>query len=180
MKLIDKDKVVAEVERRLDKLYNLLPDASKVENSNITRTDACNTGKYIALESFRKFIDTLETKEVDLEEEIKVHIDECLDVKFPTTNIELIKKDVEYTARKFFELGLSAQTSTVWHYVSEEIPTKFGNPIIVASLNKNKEDGIWLYDLIQSWEGEWNPRVNWENPVKWAYMDDLLKQKKEE
>lgn len=91
------------------------------------------------------------------------------------TDIELIKKDVEYTARKFFELGLSAQTSTAWHCVSEEIPTKFGEPIIVVSLNNNEEDGIWLYDLIQSWDGEWSPRVNWENPVKWAYVDDLLK-----
>ena len=32
MKLIDKERVVAEIEKRLDKLYNLLPDASKVEN----------------------------------------------------------------------------------------------------------------------------------------------------
>ena len=28
---------------------------------------------------------------------------------FPTTNIELIKKDVVYTAKKFFELGLKAK-----------------------------------------------------------------------
>jgi hypothetical protein len=41
-----------------------------------------------------------------LEKEIQDHLRECLDVKFPTTNIEIIKKDVEYTSRKFFELGL--------------------------------------------------------------------------
>ena len=51
-------------------------------------------------------IDTLEVKEVDLEKEIQDHIKECLDIKFPTTDIELIKKDVAYTAKKFFELGL--------------------------------------------------------------------------
>jgi hypothetical protein len=45
-------------------------------------------------------------KEVDLKKEIQNHIKECLDVKFPTTDIELIKKDVAYTARKFFELGM--------------------------------------------------------------------------
>ena len=50
-----------------------------------------------------------EVKDVDLEKEIETHLKECLDVKFPTTDIELIKKDVEYTARMFFELGLQAQ-----------------------------------------------------------------------
>jgi hypothetical protein len=45
----------------------------------------------------------------DLEEEIERHIKECLDIKFPTTNIKMIAKDVEYTARKFFELGLKVQ-----------------------------------------------------------------------
>ena len=75
MKLIDKDAVVAEIEERLDKLYNILPDASKVENGNITIPESCNTGKYMALESFRKFIDTLEVKEVDFENYIHGTID---------------------------------------------------------------------------------------------------------
>lgn len=75
MKLIDKDKVVAEVERRLDKLYNLLPDASKVENGNITISESCNTGKYMALESFKNFLDTFETKEVDLENSMVCKVD---------------------------------------------------------------------------------------------------------
>lgn len=42
------------------------------------------------------------------EEAIQEHIKECLDVKFPTTDVEIIKKDVSYTARKFYELGLNA------------------------------------------------------------------------
>lgn len=67
MKLIDKFALVAEIEKRLDELYELLPDASKVENGSITTSEACNTGKYTALESFRRFIDTIEVKEVDLE-----------------------------------------------------------------------------------------------------------------
>lgn len=69
---IDKDALVAEIERRLDELYDLLPDASKVENGSITTSEACNTGKYTALESFRRFLDTLEVKEVDLENYNKV------------------------------------------------------------------------------------------------------------
>ena len=62
---------------------------------------------------------------------------------------------------------------SVWHDVAKEIPTIFGAEILVLCRNKNKEDGIWLSDLIPSWEGEWQPRTNWENPIKWAYVKDL-------
>lgn len=37
----------------------------------------------------------------DLEKEIQRHLKDCLDIKFPTTDIESIKKDVEFTARYF-------------------------------------------------------------------------------
>ena len=59
---IPKDALVAEIEKRLDELYDLLPDASKVENGSITMSEACNTGKYTALESFKDYIETLEVK----------------------------------------------------------------------------------------------------------------------
>lgn len=52
-----------------------------------------------------------------------------------------------------------------WHNIPEESP-EFGDTVIVACKNKNKEDGIWLYDLIQCWEGKWKPRENWETPLK--------------
>lgn len=78
MKLIDKDALVAKIEKRLDELYSLLPDASKVENGMITILEACNTGKYTTLESILSLVkEELEVKEVqeesasdDLEEEI--------------------------------------------------------------------------------------------------------------
>ena len=60
---IDKDALVAEIEKRLDELWDLLPNASDVVNDNYTKEEANITGKYTALESFSKFIDTLETKE---------------------------------------------------------------------------------------------------------------------
>lgn len=67
-----------------------------------------------------------------------------------------------------------------WHNVSEETP-EFGDTIIVACKNKNKEDGIWLYDLIHCWEGKWEPRENWETPLKWISVDELgLNARKEE
>lgn len=59
-----------------------------------------------------------------------------------------------------------------WHNISEETP-EFGDTIIVACKNKNKEDGIWLYDLIHCWEGKWEPRENWEAPLKWISVDKL-------
>ena len=66
---INKDKIIAEIERKLDELYKLLPNASKVENGTITISEACNTGKYTALESLRNYIDTIEVNVVDLEKE---------------------------------------------------------------------------------------------------------------
>ena len=99
MKIIDKDKVVAEIER----LQNTTMD----EDMNFYSAKA--EAEFCILSDLENFIDTIEVKDIDLDKEIKAHIDECLDVKFPTTNIELIKKDVEYTARKFFELGLKAK-----------------------------------------------------------------------
>ena len=60
---IDKYALVAEIEKRLDELWDLLPNASDVVNDNYTKEEASITGKYAALESFSKFIDTLEVKD---------------------------------------------------------------------------------------------------------------------
>ena len=97
---ISKSALVAEIEKRIDDLYDLLPNASKVENGMITISEACNTGKYTALESFRRYIDTIEVKEVDLKNEIDEHW--C----------EWAKEDGFHSidfAKHFFELGLKAQ-----------------------------------------------------------------------
>ena len=95
VQLIDKAAVMAEIERRRrDWGYR-----SSIEAK--FKSEECD--------DILSFIDTLEVKEVDLEKEIQQHINDCLNIKFPTTDIKLIAKDVEYTARKFFELGLKAQ-----------------------------------------------------------------------
>lgn len=72
---------------------------------------ACVSGGEAGVELARdlRYKENIEVKEVDLEKEIKQHINNCLNIKFPTTDIKMIAKDVEYTARKFFELGLKAQ-----------------------------------------------------------------------
>lgn len=93
----------AEVKRRIE--YNSRPGIGDDELPPYA--PQCND----ELQSLISFLDTLEAeeKDVDLEKEIQGHIKECLDVKFPTTDIELIKKDVAYTARKFYNLGLNSK-----------------------------------------------------------------------
>ena len=98
-KYIPLNALVAEIERRFD----------EYSSSILKHYDACKEARAQELGKILTIIGTLEVKEVDLKKEIRDHIRECLDVKFPTTDIELIKKDVSYTARKFFELGLKAQ-----------------------------------------------------------------------
>jgi len=123
MELIDKDAIVAEIEKRLDELWNLLPNTSDVIKDNYTKEEANIIGKYTALESFENFINTLEVKEVDLKKEIdsyferfqNVQCDEdccneggfccVLDNDLKIVDIERCRK----IARHFFELGLKAQ-----------------------------------------------------------------------
>ena len=100
MELIDKSALVAEIEERLDKLYNILPDASKVENGNITIPESCDTGKYMALESFKQFLDTIEMKEVDLDFEQELY-KAFGQVKDFTLGMRI--------AKHFYELGIKTK-----------------------------------------------------------------------
>ena len=98
---IDKDALVAEIERRI-----------KVLNEKLIKHPISSPTLEKLIEENKKvlsLIDTLDVKEVDLEKEIQQHINDCLDIKFPTTDIKTIAKDVEYTAHKFFELGLKVK-----------------------------------------------------------------------
>ena len=110
MKLIDKDALVAEIEKRLEFVEKRL----KMNNSY---TEEGNTAwkrdkaLYDTYNFLLSFINNLEVKEMDLEKEIQrqyeVH-------KNPDNNIVkncvVITKDgFEYFAKHFFELGLKAQ-----------------------------------------------------------------------
>ena len=100
MALIDKDVLATKIENRI-----------KETESTRSMVDPFWEGQISAFDSVLKILDDLETKEeeVGLEQEIQQHINDCLDIKFPTTDIKLIAKDVEYTARKFFELGIKSK-----------------------------------------------------------------------
>ena len=91
MKLIDKDKIVAEIERITDVLeknsgyYGIFGDA---------QMSIC--------EKILSFLDTLEVKEVDLEKEMGKYLD--------VNNIEYgFQVKLFDFAEHFFELGLKAQ-----------------------------------------------------------------------
>ena len=103
MKLIDKDALVAEIERRLDKLSNTSTEDNK--------TFAAVIGaQYYELISLVQYINALEVKGVDLEKNINswyylLNIPENYNI--PQTVI--VMDIVEKTAKHFFELGLKAK-----------------------------------------------------------------------
>jgi hypothetical protein len=92
MKLIDKAALVAEIEKLK---YNLCPDFYEYNY---------DAAKVELLEKIENFIDTLETKEVDLDRAIDKWI--CDDA---ITHEDCSISDVISTAKHFFELGLKAK-----------------------------------------------------------------------
>lgn len=92
---IDKSALVAEIERRLEKIANASSEGNR-ELSAIHGAQQCE------LINLVQYIDTLEVKEVDLEKEIKSF----------TMSKELYEADsaIKAVAEHFFELGLNSQT----------------------------------------------------------------------
>ena len=97
MKLIDKDKVEAEIEKRRSKnARNKLNIAAAFEDNYLL-----------------SFLDTLEVKVVDLEKHLKEDIENVLfdldGVAVKGATSYLTVEDVKDIAKHFFELGLKAQ-----------------------------------------------------------------------
>ena len=84
-----------------------------------------------------------ETASEDLETEIQRHLEECLDVKFPTTDIEIIKKDVAYTARRFANWQKEQMMKDAVEAVISQVPCSneiiFYNPASINSFNLPQE-----------------------------------------
>ena len=68
--------IKTEIEKRLDTLYDELPDGNKAIYVGVTASEANITGKYTALESLLDYINSLQEEPVieDLEEEIELQI----------------------------------------------------------------------------------------------------------
>lgn len=90
MKLIDKDALVAEINRIVDVLERNSGYGIFVENQKVI------------CEKILSFLDTLEVKEVDLKEEIQSWVED-------NSVNGYYREDVYETAEHFFELGLKAQ-----------------------------------------------------------------------
>ena len=99
MELIDKSALVAEI-KKLINLYKTCQVHSSYE-------EGLKEGRLIGYEDALCKINTLETKEVDLEKEIK---DTCRGYRINESHEqELGKRDIENIAQYFFELGLKAR-----------------------------------------------------------------------
>ena len=89
MKLIDKDTLVGEINR--------LQEATMDKNQNFL--SSYHEGIFDGLSMLENFLDTLEVKEVNLDEEF----DKCCENYIFDDECEV------YTAKHFFELGFKAQ-----------------------------------------------------------------------
>ena len=98
---IDKAALVAEIERRENESWNLLPNASDVIEDKYSKEDAIIIGEYNALESLEKFINTLEVKDVDLDTDFGVCWGEYCDCGGNINDYKI--------AKHFFELGLKTK-----------------------------------------------------------------------
>lgn len=104
MKLIDKDIVIAEIERELKNInLNYVSVGSHPSDSDTNKKLQDGISKNLQI--LLSFINTLEVKEVDLEKEIDNWIcDNAI------THEDCSVTDVISTANHFFELGLKTQT----------------------------------------------------------------------
>ena len=95
---IAKDVLLKELERRTDELYNLLPDASKVEEGSISIAEASVTGKYVAYESFEHFVNNTESQLIDFQTlgELSRHLlaikDHLEDARLSDEEIKVLEK----------------------------------------------------------------------------------------
>ena len=96
--LIDKDALVAEIEKKIKQYEDAF------NNPSFASYEACliAKGKYRKLLDILQFINTLETKEVDLKKEIASYIHD-------NTINGYFRADIHDVAEYFFELGLKAQ-----------------------------------------------------------------------
>ena len=107
MKLIDKDKIVAEIEGLISngKLKCQQSQENNDQVSYIAWSEHIATcGKILS------FLNTLETKEVDLEKELKTLDNTLFDldgVAIAGTTCYLTVEDVKDIAKRFYELGLN-------------------------------------------------------------------------
>lgn len=112
MKLIDKDRIVAEIERRVQNCAKQREEMLNAQCYTLADDASARMGE---LTCIKDFLDTLESKEVDFEKEIddyiNTHFSECEDgvLISDSSSMELTLLDITPLAKHFYELGLKAQ-----------------------------------------------------------------------
>lgn len=102
MKLIDKDEVVAEIERRVEAIRTVFNEQYIL--SGVDRTYA--TAQYDAFKSLLPFLDTLEVKQMDIDK-LREELKEAVRIYKPTGNFGW--GTLYNIAWHFYELGLKTQ-----------------------------------------------------------------------
>lgn len=99
---IDKDRIAAEIERRIEE------NKAEIQRATHKYLEEYFEGYEDALVLFKeKFLDTLEVKEVDLDEEVDNWYNNEASKEFEN----VLYGDIEKCARYFFELGLRYKSS---------------------------------------------------------------------
>ena len=94
MRLIDKDVIITEIERRINK---------EIQSCATDNCFGYSQGCVDSMRNVLSFIDTFEVKEVDLEKEL----DFVKDAYYYFTSDE--RSSIKKVAKHFFELGIKAQ-----------------------------------------------------------------------
>lgn len=81
-----------------------------------------------------------------------------------------------YQIADAFEAGAQWRISSVWHDVSEH--PKFPGKVECVKFLLLRKNGECDRYLIGKYN--WDDIINMEKPIKWAYIDDFLPERKEE
>lgn len=159
---IDKSAVVAEIERRIKKY-------ATIDVGKSSKLDAIYGAKCKALMEILSFLDTLEVKEVELEEAARnyllhEHISPLNEV-FHQSDIKAemqYHKDIENAFKMGFELGLKTKTggqamkvNYQWHNAPKELPDS--DCICLTYYNGRYHVNVWnsYYKVWDDSEGDY-------------------------
>ena len=133
MKLIDKDALVAEINRLIAEL---------VEKGEGTMFEQ---GRISAFEDAKLFLDSLEVKKVDLEKEI--------DSTY-RNYVAFGRQEIAAVAKHFFELGLKVSQPAISAYGIEEALKENGIDPDSKEADMYREAIYKIYDRLQAQKGE--------------------------
>ena len=68
----------------------------------------------------------------------------------------------------------SEAKTTGWHKISDGDFPKTTDDYLVVCRNKNKEDGIFLYEIAYYTGEGWENRTYWENVIAWHEIPEYM------